>query len=279
MTSEASAPPVVLVHGLWLTPRSWEGWKERFESRGHQVLAPAWPRMQGDVEDIRRDPSPLNGLGITEITDHYADIVQGLDHPPIIMGHSFGGLIVELLLDRGLGVAGVAISPAPVKGVLRIPPSQLCSAFPALGNPANRKRTVELTPKQFRYAFTNTMSDEEAQAAYDRYQVPGPARPLFQAAFANFNPNAANKVDFHRDDRPPLLVMGNDQDHTVPASVSKEAAKRLGKSKAVVDYKEWAGRPHFTAGAPGWEDVADYALEWATRHTGAPAERREPVPA
>jgi len=279
MTFEASAPPVVLVHGLWLTPRSWEGWKERFESRGHQVLAPAWPRMQGDVEDIRRDPSPLNGLGITEITDHYADIVQGLDHPPIIMGHSFGGLVVELLLDRGLGVAGVAISPAPVKGVLRIPPSQLRSAFPALGNPANRKRTVELTPKQFRYAFTNTMSDEEAQAAYDRYQVPGPARPLFQAAFANFNPNAANKVDFHRDDRPPLLVMGNDQDHTVPASVSKEAAKRLGKSKAVVDYKEWAGRPHFTAGAPGWEDVADYALEWATRHTGAPAERREPVPA
>jgi len=279
MTFEASAPPVVLVHGLWLTPRSWEGWKERFESRGHQVLAPAWPRMQGDVEDIRRDPSPLNGLGITEITDHYADIVQGLDHPPIIMGHSFGGLIVELLLDRGLGVAGVAISPAPVKGVLRIPPSQLRSAFPALGNPANRKRTVELTPKQFRYAFTNTMSDEEAEAAYGRYQVPGPARPLFQAAFANFNPNAANKVDFHRDDRPPLLVMGNDQDHTVPASVSKEAAKRLGKSKAVVDYKEWAGRPHFTAGAPGWEDVADYALEWATRHTGAPAERREPVPA
>ena len=279
MTSEASARPVVLVHGLWLTPRSWEGWKERFESRGHQVLAPAWPRMQGDVEDIRRDPSPLNGMGITEIADHYADVVRGLDRPPIIMGHSFGGLIVELLLDRGLGVAGVAISPAPVKGVLRLPLSQLRSAFPALGNPANRKRTVELTPKQFHYAFTNTMSDEEAQAAYDRYEVPGPGRVLFQAAFANFNPKATNKVDFHKDDRPPLLVMGNDQDHTVPASVSKEAAKRLGKSKAVVDYKEWAGRPHFTAGAPGWEDVADYALEWATRYTGTPAERKEPVPA
>jgi len=160
MTSEASAPPVVLVHGLWLTPRSWEGWKERFESRGHQVLAPAWPRMQGDVEDIRRDPSPLNGLGITEIADHYADVVDGLDRPPIIMGHSFGGLIVELLLDRGLGVAGVALSPAPVKGVLRLPPATLRSAFPVLGNPANRKRTVELTPKQFHYGFTNTMTDE-----------------------------------------------------------------------------------------------------------------------
>jgi pimeloyl-ACP methyl ester carboxylesterase len=279
MPSQASAPPIVLVHGLWLTPRSWEGWKERFESHGHRVLAPAWPRMQGEVEDIRRDPSPLNGLGVTEIADHYAGVVAGLDQPPIIMGHSFGGLVTELLLDRGLGAAGVAISPAPVKGVLRLPPAQLRSAFPVLGNPANRKKTVELTPKQFHYAFTNTMNDEQAKAAYDRYQVPGPGRVLFQAATANFNPRAVTKVDFHKDDRAPLLVMGNAKDHTVPASVSKEAAHRLGKSKAVVDYKEFANRPHFTAGAPGWEDVADYALEWALRHTGTPVETKEPVTA
>jgi pimeloyl-ACP methyl ester carboxylesterase len=265
-TSEPTGSTIVLVHGLWLNPRSWEGWKERFESRGHRVLAPAWPRMQEDVEAVRRDPSPLNGLGVTDITDHYAEIIRGLDGPPIIMGHSFGGLVTELLLDRGLGSAGVAISPAPVKGVLRLPLAQLRSASPALGNPANRKRTVELTPKQFHYAFTNTMGEAEAKAAYDRYEVPGPGRVLFQAAFANFNPRAATKVDFHKDDRAPLLVVGNDQDHTVPASVSKEAAKRLGKSKAVVDYKEFAGRPHFTAGAPGWEDVADYALDWATSH-------------
>jgi pimeloyl-ACP methyl ester carboxylesterase len=268
MTPEASAPPIVLIHGLWLTPRSWEGWKERFEGRGREVLAPAWPRMQDEVEDVRRDPSALNGLGITEIVDHYDAIIRALDRPPVIMGHSFGGLVTELLLDRGLGAAGVAISPAPVKGVLRLPPSQLRSAFPVLGNPANRNRTVELTPKQFHYAFTNTMTEDEAKAAYDRYEVPGPGRVIFQAAVANFNPRAASKVDFHKDDRPPLLVMGNDQDHTIPASVSKEAAKRLGKSKAVVDYKEFAGRPHFTAGAPGWEDVADYALEWADRQTG-----------
>ena len=195
------------------------------------------------------------------------------------MGHSFGGLFTELLLDRGLGAAGVAISPAPVKGVLRLPPAQLRAAFPVLGNPLNRKRTVQLTPKQFHYAFTNTMSEEEAGAAYDRYQVPGPGRVIFQAAFANFNPRAATRADFHKDDRAPLLVMGNDKDHTVPASVSKEAAKRLGKSKAVVDYKEFEGRPHFTAGAPGWEAVADYALEWANRHSGAPAETKEPVTA
>lgn len=274
MTSEASAPPILLVHGLWLSPRSWEGWAERFETRGHPVLAPAWPRMQGEVEDVRRDPSALNGLGVTEITDHYADIIRGLDRPPVIMGHSFGGLVTELLLDRGLGAAGVAISPAPVKGVLRLPPAQLRSAFPVLSNPANRNRTVELTPKQFHYGFTNTMADDEAKAAYDRYQVPGPGRVIFQAAFANFNPRAATKVDFHKDDRPPLLIIGNDQDHTVPASVSREAAKRLGKSKAVVDYNEFPGRPHFT-GAPGWEVVADYALDWANRHTGAPAEGTE----
>jgi pimeloyl-ACP methyl ester carboxylesterase len=267
--------PIVLIHGLWLTPRSWEGWKERFEQRGHEVLAPAWPRMEREVEALRRDPSVLNGLGVAEIVDHYDRIIRGLGTPPVIMGHSFGGLVTELLLDRGLGAAGVALSPAPVKGVLRLPPAELRTVFPALRNPTNRKKTVELTPTQFRWAFTNTMSDEEAQAAYERYQVPGPGRVLFQAAFANFNPRAVTKVDFHKDDRPPLLVVGNDQDHTVPASVSREAATRLSKSRAVVDYKEFAGRPHFTAGAPGWEAVADFALEWANRHTSAPAKTEE----
>jgi alpha-beta hydrolase superfamily lysophospholipase len=268
MADAPSAPPIVLIHGLWLTPRSWEGWKERFEARGRTVLAPAWPHMESDVEDLRRDPSPMNGLGIADVVDHYDGIVRGLDRPPVLIGHSFGGLFVELLLDRGLGAAGVALSPAPVKGVLRLPPTQLRAAFPVLGNPANRKRTVELTPKQFHYGFTNTMDEEAAAAAYDRYQVPGPGRPLFQAAFANFNPRAANKVDFHKDDRAPLLVVGNGKDHTVPASVSREAAKRLGKSSAVVDYEEFEDRPHFTAGAPGWEALADYALDWADGHTG-----------
>jgi pimeloyl-ACP methyl ester carboxylesterase len=273
MSSEATTPPIVLIHGLWLTPRSWEGWQQRFEGRGHRVLAPAWPRMQGEVEDIRRDPSPLNGLGVGEITDHYAEVVRGLESAPIIIGHSFGGLVTELLLDRGLGAAGVAISPAPVKGVLRLPLAQLRSAFPALSSPANRKRTVELTPKQFHYAFTNTMSDADAHAAYERYHVPGPGRVLFQAAFANVNPNAPTKVDYRKDDRAPLLVVGNDRDHTVPASVSKEAAKRLGRSKATVEYKEFAGRPHFTGIAPGWEDVADQTLAWATRHARGAGEQ------
>jgi pimeloyl-ACP methyl ester carboxylesterase len=211
MASEVSAPPVVLVHGLWLTPRSWEGWKERCESRGRRVLAPAWPRMPGEVEDVRRDPSALNGLGLSEIVEHYEGIVRGLDRPPVIIGHSFGGLVTELLLDRGLGAAGVAISPAPVKGVLRLPPAMIRATFPVLRSPANRHRTVGLTPKQFHYNFANTMAQDEAKAAYARYHVPGPGSLIFQAAFANFNPRAANKVDVHNGDRPPLLVIGYDQ--------------------------------------------------------------------
>jgi len=263
--------PIVLIHGLWLTPRSWEGWKARFEQRGHDVLAPAWPRMEGEVEALRRDPSVLDDLGLAEVLDHYDRIIRRLDTPPVIMGHSTGGLLTELLLDRGLGAAGVTLSPAPVKGVLRVPPDLLRTVWPALRNPASRKGTVPMTPEQFHYHFTNTMNDEDAEAAYTRYYVPAPGRVVFQAAFANLNPRAVTKVDFHKDDRPPLLVMGNDQDHTIPASVSREAAKRLGKSKAVVVYKEFAGRPHFTAGAPGWEAVADYALDWANRRVAAPA--------
>jgi pimeloyl-ACP methyl ester carboxylesterase len=257
---------IVLIHGLWLTPRSWEGWKARFEQRGHEVLAPAWPRMEVEVEALRRDPSVLNRLGVAEVVEHYERIIRGLDTPPVIMGHSFGGLITELLLDRGLGAVGATLSPAPVKGVLGLPPALLRTVFPALRNPATRNKTVPMTPKQFRRGFTNTMNDADAEAAYERYYVPAPGRVIFQAGLANLHPHAVTKVDFHKNDRPPLLVMGNEKDQTIPASVSREAARRLGKSKAVVEYKEFTGRPHFPS-APGWEAVADYALDWANRHT------------
>lgn len=222
---------------------------------------------------MRRDPYVLNGLGVTEIVDHYDRVIRNLGTPPVIMGHSFGGLVTELLLDRGLGAAGVALSPAQVKGVLRLPYAQLRTVWPALRNPANRNRTINLTPKQFRYRFTNTMSEADSAAAYRRYQIPGPARVLFQAGLANLNPRAVTKVDAGKDDRPPLLVIGNSKDHTVPASVSRAAAKRLGKSRAVVDYELFTGRPHFP-GAPGWEAVADFALDWATRQTAAPLPAR-----
>ena len=163
----------------------------------------------------------------------------------------------------------MAIHPAPVKGVLRLPISSLQSAFPVLRNPLNRNRAVALTPKQFHYRFTNTMSEEESQAVYERYHVPGPGRVLFQAATANLNPRAATKVDFKNESRAPLLVVGGGHDHTVPASVAKEAATRQSKAKSATEYKEYPGRSHYTLGQDGWEEVADYALEWATKHTTA----------
>jgi alpha-beta hydrolase superfamily lysophospholipase len=232
--------------------------------------------MEGEVDQLRHDPSVMNDLGIAEVVDHYTQLIRDLPTPPVIMGHSTGGLVTEMLLDRGLGAAGVALSPVPVKGVLRLPLTELRCVLPVLRNPANRHRTFAMSLKQFRYAFANTMNDDDARAAYERYAVAAPGRVVFEAAFANFNPRAVTRVDFHKDDRPPLLVIGNSEDHTIPASVSKEAAERLAKSKAVVHYKELAGRPHFTAGAPGWEAVADDALDWANRHAARP--RVQPRP-
>jgi pimeloyl-ACP methyl ester carboxylesterase len=262
---------IVLIHGLWLTPLSWDGWKSRFESSGHTVLAPAWPGMDRSVEDIRRDTAPIERLGVGEVTDHYERIVRGLDQPPIIMGHSFGGLVTQLLLDRGLGAAGVAVDPAPPKGVLGLPYSQLKVAFVALKNPANRQRAVMLTPEQFHYGFTNTLSDADSRAAYDRFAVPGPGRTLFQAGLANFNPNAVTKIDFKNGSRAPLLLLAGGKDHTVPASSTRANYKLQRKSGAVTELKEYPERSHWTVAQPGWEEVADHALGWALSHARAAA--------
>jgi alpha-beta hydrolase superfamily lysophospholipase len=260
---------IVLIHGLWLTPLSWEHWVDRYTRAGFGVLAPAWPGMDGSIESLRNTTEPYAQLGVTEIVDHYDAIVRGLETPPIIMGHSFGGAFTEILLDRGLGAVGVAIDPAPIKGVLRLPVAQLRSAFPVLRNPANTHKAVMLTPEEFHYAFTNTLSEQESAAVYERYAVPGPGRILFQAALANFNPHAPTRVDFHNDDRAPLLIIGGGVDHTVPASVAREAAGHY-KSKAITEYKEFPGRSHYTVGQPGWEDLADYALTWALDHVRVP---------
>jgi alpha-beta hydrolase superfamily lysophospholipase len=225
------------------------------------VLAPRWPGEAEDVAATRNDPSGMNGVGITEITDHYAKIIEQLDKPPILMGHSFGGLIVQLLLDRGLGAAGVAVSPAPIKGVLGLPPAQLKSAFPVLGHPGTKNRTVMLSEAQFHYAFANNLSREESNAVRERYAVPGPGRPLFQAGLANVNPKAVTKVNTKNPDRAPLLLVGATNDHTVPASTVR-AVKKLYKAGRV-DHKQYEGRSHYIFGETGWEDVADDALTWA----------------
>jgi pimeloyl-ACP methyl ester carboxylesterase len=249
-----------------MTPLCWEGWIERYEQAGHRVLAPAWPGMDGEVADLRRDPSAFARLGVTEIADHYDAIVRALDEPPIIVGHSFGGLVCELLLDRGLGAAGVAVHPAPAKGILGLPFSTLRVGFAALRNPANRHRAVMLTPQQFHYAFTNTLSREQSDPVYERYAVPGPGRPLFQAAFANFNPRAATRVQRRNGDRAPLLLIAGGRDHVVPTSTTRSNLRLFRKSGAVTELKQFPERSHYTLGQDGWEEVADSALAWALEH-------------
>jgi pimeloyl-ACP methyl ester carboxylesterase len=267
-SDQATPDTIVLVHGLWLTPRSWEHWIDRYSSRGYKVLAPSWPGMEGDIDELRRHPETVAGLGVTEIVDHYDAIVRRLDRPPIIMGHSFGGLFTQILLDRGLGAAGVAIDAAPVKGILTLPFSTIRTAWPALRNPANVRKAMEPTAEQFHYSFGNNLSEEESKKVYDRYAVPGPDHVLFQASLATFNPHAATTVNFHNDSRGPLLLIAGGKDHIVPASVTRANFNLYRKSKAVTDFKEYPDRSHYTFGEPGWEEVADYALTWATEKAG-----------
>jgi pimeloyl-ACP methyl ester carboxylesterase len=263
---------IVLVHGLWMTPRSWEHWAARYESAGYTVLAPAWPGMEAEVEELNRDPSPITKLDIDQIVDHYEGIIRGLDSPPIIMGHSFGGAFTQVLLDRGLGAAGVGIAAASVKGVFDLPFSTLKSSSPVLLNPFNRGKAVPLDEKQFHYAFTNTLSEEDSNAIYHRYHVPAAATVLFEGAFANLHPHAATKVDFFKADRAPLLFIAFGEDHICPPEAIGHMSAKYNAAETVIDFKEFAGRPHFP-GVPGWEEVADYALSWAAEkaRAGAPA--------
>jgi pimeloyl-ACP methyl ester carboxylesterase len=272
---DSSEPPVVLIHGLWLTPRSWEHWVPRYEAAGYRVLTPTYPGFEGEVDGLRADPSPIANLTIDMVADHYEAIVRDLDTPPILIGHSFGGTVIQLLLDRGLGAVGVAIDSALVKGIRRVPISQIRALFPALDNPAHRHEAVGLTPEQFHYAFTNCLSKEESQKVYDRYHIPAPGRIIWAGALANFQRKSEAAVDFKRPGRAPLLFIAGSEDHVNPASVNKANYKLYLKSDAVTEYTEFAGRCHFTCGQEGWEPLADYALAWATYQlarapTGAP---------
>ena len=258
---------IVLINGLWMTALSWENWVKRYTDKGFRVIAKSWPGMDIDINELRHNPASIATLGITEIVDNYEKVIRGLDSAPIIIGHSFGGLITQILIDRGLGAAGVGIAPAPVKGIIFLPFSTLKVSFPALSNPANNHRALPLSPEQFHYAFTNNLSEEESLAVYNRYAVPGPDHVLFQAAFANFNPHAATAVDFQNDDRAPLLLISGGKDHVSPASVVEANFKLYRKSKAVTEYKEFPERTHQTLGQEGWQQVADYALQWALRHS------------
>lgn len=264
--SQQSSPDTILfIHGLWMTPRSWEKWKERYESRGYKVLAPSWPGLEGEVEALNADPTPLTELTLAQVIDHYDGIVRGLERPPILMGHSTGGAVVQVLLDRGLGAAGVGISSATTKGVLDLPLSTLKATRPVLGNPFNRSKATGLTPSQFHYAFANTASREESDKIHQRYHVPCANRVLYDLAFANLSRNAATKVDYNRAGRPPLLLIAGDEDHVVPPKASRHNAEKY--KSGTVAFTSYPGHPHYP-GIGGWEDIADYALTWAEEQAG-----------
>ena len=262
----ADSPTIILIHGMWMTPRSWDNWIDHYTDRGYRAIGPGWPGIDKEPEEIRRDPSPLKGLGIEECVEHYDQIIRGLDRPPIIIGHSFGGLFTQLLLDRGLGAAGVAIGTGPPKGVIVLPPSTLRAAVPALKNPFNRNGLAPLSPKQFQWRFTNTLSREESDAIYREQYIPGTNRAFFQAAFANLAPNSPAKVTFSSPSRPPLLLIVGGDDHISPPALNKTLLKLQRRAPSATESKEYPGRTHFTAGMDGWEEVADYALNWALEH-------------
>jgi len=257
----ATKTPVVFIHGLWLHSSSWQSWADLFEAAGHPTYRPTWPGEAETIEETRAHPETQAGKGLVEIIGHHADFLRSLDTKPIIIGHSFGGLIVQSLLGQDLAAAGVAIDPAQIKGVLPLPLAQLRSALPALGNPLNYRKALALTEGQFRYGFANAVTEEEAKELHTKWTIPSPARPLFEAASANFNPKSPAKVDTHNTSRGPLLFISGTQDHTVPDVVTRAAYKLYRHSTAVTSLKQIA-RGHSLTIDSGWREVADLALNW-----------------
>jgi pimeloyl-ACP methyl ester carboxylesterase len=263
MTSPTKSNPVIFIHGLWIHATAWQPWLDLFENNGYEVYAPGWPGERATVEQTRENPDGMNDVGIRQMIDHYAKMIGARGGiKPLVVGHSFGGLIAQELLAEGLTAAAVAIDPAPIRGVKALPLAQLRSAFPVLGNPANRHRTVSLTAKQFQYAFGNTLSEEESNALHEAWSIPGAGKPLFEDAGANFSRRSAAKVDTHLADRGPLLLTSGTDDHVVPLKVTKEVAAMYSKSPAETDFHVFEGRGHSLTIDGGWKDVAGVVLDW-----------------
>ena len=263
--NQTGRTPVVFVHGLWLLPSSWDRWAALFEEHGYTTLTPGWPDDPDTVQEANAHPEVFAGKSIGQVADHFETIIRGLDHKPAIIGHSFGGLLAQILAGRGLAAVSVAIDPAPFRGVLPLPISALRSAFPVLGNPANRNRAVPLTFEQFRYGFANAVSEEEARQLYEDFAVPASGKPLFQAASANLNPWTEAKVDTRNPDRGPLLIISGEQDHTVPWAIANASFQQQQGNEGVTEIAEAKGRGHALTVDSGWREVAEEALTFVKR--------------
>jgi pimeloyl-ACP methyl ester carboxylesterase len=257
--------PVVFIHGLWLLPSSWDRWATFFEQTGFTALTPGWPDDPQTVEEANEHPEVFAHKTVGQVADHFAEVIAGLEKQPAIIGHSFGGLLAQILAGRGLSAASVAIDPAPFRGVLPLPISALKSSKPVLGNPANRNRAVPLTYDQFRYGFANAVDEAEAKQLYASYAVPASGAPLFQAATANLNPWTEAKVKTKGDDRGPLLIISGARDHTVPPALAKAAFKRQKRNAGVTELAEIPGRGHALVIDGGWQEVAGRALAFVQR--------------
>jgi pimeloyl-ACP methyl ester carboxylesterase len=280
MADRSMAPDtIVLIHGFWVTPRSWEHWITHYEAKGYRVVAPAYPGFEVEVEALNADPSPIERVTVPQIIAHLEQVIGQLDAPPILIGHSAGGVFVQLLLDRGFGAAGVAINSAPTEGVFVAPLTQLRSVFPVLRNPANRHRAVAFTPAQWHYAFANTFTEEESMALYRRYAIPASGPIFWDSLLANLIPGPQDAaVNYRNDARAPLLFISGSEDHLMPPSVQRSNAEHY-RSNTVTEVKVFGGFAHLLPAQPGWEEVADYALDWAAGHAAKdarPIERADP---
>jgi pimeloyl-ACP methyl ester carboxylesterase len=257
-----STKPAVFIHGLWLHATSWGPWLDLFRDAGYDPIAPGWPHEPPSVQEARENPDAVANLGIDDVVDNYAAIINALDAPPVIIGHSFGGLMAEKLLGQGLGSAGVAIDPAQIKGVLPLPLAQLRAGLPGLGNPANLHKSVSLTQKEFRFGFGNALTEQESDVLFEKWTIPSPARPLFQAAAANFALHSEAKVNTDNDTRGPLLLVSGLEDHTVPDVVTRSTLKQYRDSTSVTELKQFEGRGHSLTVDNGWKEVANTVLDW-----------------
>lgn len=262
---------IVLVHGFWVTPRSWEEWVDHYAAKGYRVLAPAYPGFEVEVEALNADPTPIAEVTIPQIVAHLEAIIDELPTPPILVGHSAGGALVQLLLDHGRGAVGVTLNSAPTEGVRVTPLSQLKSTFEVFKNPANRHRAVGLSFDQWRYAFTNTFPEAEARRLYERYHIPASGNIVWNLVLANFTPGHQDVwVDYSNDARPPLLFISGSEDHIMPPKVQRSNAKHY-TSDTITEVELVEGFSHLLPAQDGWQDIADRALEWAERHAVPPA--------